>query len=188
MSITSFLLSLARIKTIPFSSVDEICQEYSKQLAGQDVDCIVSIERGGYYLGKKISEELKAPHLSVMIGRKRRVEIEEPSFLRLAIDNFRFEKEQPILLKGLEPLEKLAVKNKKVLLIDDAVRTGKTLEVAIQHLLECSVSEIFIWVLGNMKEYPVKHSLKGTFCYPWSRLSSEYGTFIRFYKTEKRQL
>ena len=66
---------------------------------------------------------------------------------------------------------KIDIFNKKILVVDDTIHTGATLDVALKYLIDKGVSEINIATLAYISERKPDFFIlpKGNYCFPWSK-------------------
>jgi len=166
--------------------------ELSKQLAEKvqevESDIVISIESGGWFVGKEVAARLSVPHLGITVRRfskhDKNGSVDNLSaayrlFQVIWCDMLRPARD-PKVISGIPGL---LVKGKKILLIDDAVHTGKTILVAQTYLEKQGAERICVAALASVRDASLTfvHLLRGHYCYPWSRVSSEYRKFQELY-------
>ncbi|OGG41747.1 hypothetical protein A2837_00835 [Candidatus Kaiserbacteria bacterium RIFCSPHIGHO2_01_FULL_46_22] len=172
---------LFRSKQLTFLKVDSLCKALAYATETFEPECIVSIDTGGRYVGEKISRILGLPHLSIYVCRDiynmpfiNRL----PSILRLAVRWILFRFTKPVLQKGLSESSRLFIQGKRVLLVDDAVAKGLTLEVGREALQGATIRTAVLVNVGQGKaDYCL---LNGVYYFPWSRTSPEYKKFLSY--------
>lgn len=172
---------LFKHKQLTFHKVDFLCQSLSGAVAGYKPQCIVSIDTGGRYVGEKLSKILDVPHLNIYICRNiydvpfiKKM----PLIFRLIVRWVLFRFTKPVLQKGLTINAQAFIQNKRVLLVDDAISSGRTMDVGIEALQGATVKTA---VLVNIARGEVDFSLlKGAHYFPWSRISPEYKKFKNY--------
>lgn len=167
----------------------------SKKLCEQiklfDPDVVVAIEKGGLLPGIEIARKLNKKLVTISIRREydKRLEKlyqkgtdEERKNISKKVDEV-FLKTNPELIK------KVAFKfeNKKVLIVDDAVHTGKTLEIAKNYIFSKKPLEIKTAVLFYVDQCFSDYYLgKGEHEYPWStwaKFKLDYNKLLDYYSS-----
>lgn len=175
-----------RRRVLSFAEIDAHCATLSEMARDFAPEHIVSIRSGGWYIGKKVAENLGCPHLQITIRREVGSDFDAAPkwrlIARLLLEDLRRIAMDPMVLSGLSEQEDATIKGKKVLVIDDAVDTGKTLIVARRYFSDSQrkPGKLKTLTLVNMRGVQgIDYSLlKGMHCYPWSRISSEYSRFL----------
>lgn len=174
-------------RIINFARADQICERLHQRVVGMQMDYIISIETGGWYVGKKMSELLSIPHYTITVRR-----YEEEELLRF-YENFpRSLRVVPILMQSLvhmfvrprvlSDITTLPVLlDAKVLLVDDCVHTGATMDVAlkvIDTLRPEYVQPLVLVNVGEPKHESCMFDLQGMHEFPWSKTSKQYNQFL----------
>ncbi len=115
-----------------------------KRINFPDFDLIVAINRGGLNPAKLLSKYLKLKVNTIHI-------------------NYRDENHIP-KYKAPKLIKTLKIKNKKILLVDDVSRTGKTLRTAKKLLKE---NKVKTFVINGKADYSLYNS-KECFKFPWN--------------------
>lgn len=136
-------------------------------------DIVVAIATGGTIPGQKIAQLLGIPivHLAIRrnIGIPRRYSL-DPIPMRWIMSmyhHFLFQTTSPTISVDIST----DISNKKVLIVDDALHTGATVDVAIKHLKEVGVSEIKTAALSyvSIRKPDFLALPRGNYSFPWSR-------------------
>jgi hypoxanthine phosphoribosyltransferase len=108
----------SQIYNMLLSQAEKICQ------SGFKPDIVIGIAKGGWIPARVLLDLLEIPNLAVV-----RVEF----YLGVAET-----KKEPVLTQGVSAV----VTGKKVLIVDDVADTGKSLKLAIEHVLQQGAVEI----------------------------------------------
>ena len=159
-------------------------------------DVIVTIKNGGVLPGIEISEKLGKPLLEIDIRR-----IIDDTFEKLYSDAS--EDTRKIISKDFNEAwfatdpkivktDRLDLKDKNILLVDDAVHTGKTLNVAKSYISTFKPSLEKTATLFYADKYTPDYVLGyGEKYYPWStwaKFNEEYKLYEEYLKEHKRAL
>lgn len=159
-------------------------------------DVIITIKNGGILPGVEISEKLGKPLLEIDIRRiiddtfeKRYSGASENTRKMISKDfNEVWFATDPKIVK----VDKLDLKDKKVLLVDDAVHTGKTLDIAKSYLSTFKPWFIKTAALFYADKYVPDYVLgHGEKQYPWStwaKFNEKYKVYEEYLKKHKRVL
>lgn len=184
MCLHSMLLKAGRIRSLSIKEINGICAVLAEKASALNPEVVISIESGGLYIGKVVASKLKVPHYSFAVRRPKRELPKYTQWLQLFFtlwEVWKFRKRSPVLVSGLSVRAERELADKSIVLIDDAIDTGQTIEVAKAHLFSLGVSQIAVIVVGNVQGKQVDYShLDGRYCYPWSRLSREYKIFQEY--------
>jgi len=131
------------MKTKKFTKKEII--EKIKKIKFDDFDLIIAVNRGGINPAKTLSKHLKLKINTIHINY--RDETHTPKY------------KKPKLIKNL----KIKYKNKKILLVDDVSRTGKTLRTAKKLL---KGNKIKTFVINGKADYSL-YNCKECFKFPW---------------------
>jgi hypoxanthine phosphoribosyltransferase len=180
-------MNFLKLKVVTLEKLEFFCNDLSEQVKEFNPELVISIDNGGWYLGHKISRKLQIKHLSIKIKRKTNFEKLNnrlPVFLRLifiSVEAILFHLQKPSLISGLSTTEIKEIENKRILLVDDAIHSGKTMEVAVEYLNLFMIKELKILVLSDFinSNKPHYKIINGHCLFPWSRISKEYGTFLK---------
>ena len=174
-----------KCRTLTLKDIDNLCRQLCEMIKVPNIDCVVSVEKGGWYVGDKIARQLDVPHFKVTTRRFDDEELRSlyqmfPEWLKIIpilYQGLLQKIRSPRLIKGLSCVD--MIKGKNVLLVDDAIHTGITLEVTKGYLNGLEPMTIHAAVLASVKgsRELVTSILQGHYCYPWSKISSEYRKF-----------
>lgn len=132
----------------------------ARQLRGRDFDAVVAVGVSGLIPAVILRELLGVGEFYVMIV-KRYSDDKPPRLLA----------EDPVVLQAPEPS---SIKGKRVLVVDDLVRTGRTLEAVKRHLLSrgaASVTTAVVVRRGRSEVDVVGVEVSGCVLFPWEALS-----------------
>ncbi len=172
-------------------TIDEVVQ-LSKELARKAVpfqpDCVISIERGGCFIGKVVADELRLPHYSI---RVKKWYYKIPKWCFILVRTIRthlpwpFNKIFEHLINFLVRLLNYALKPKpmgnfngnirpktRILLVDDDIGcSGLTMKSASDYLRQKGFENLKTAVIrGNEKRIVTDYSVvptKPTLLFPW---------------------
>lgn len=167
-----------------------LCEQLAERVKELRVDSVVSIESGGWFVGDQIAQRLELPHLPITVRRftdeERGVSECCSSFLRrlfVAVQHDLLRTSRaPQVLRGVS--DPMLVKEKRVLLVDDAVHSGRTVTVARDYLFQLGSVAVPVVALASVRGFrePYLCMLEGHRCYPWSVISPEYEQFQAIYQ------
>lgn len=165
--------------------------EFSRQLSEKikleySPEIIIGIDNGGILPCIEIAKSLNLPYNIISI--KRDIDLSDLynnsnkityPLIKL-YQGYLFLSTKPKLKKGLN----INIENKNILLVDDTIHTGKTLELAKNYLQNFNLSELKIACINTIKSnnkidfYLFKQRIR----FPWSKNSKEYDKFINYLK------
>ncbi len=134
---------------------------------------IVAIDTGGSIPAELIAQELGIPVVHLVVRRNisiaRRYAL-DPIPLRWVMSiyhHFLFHTVKPVVSVGGD----IGVFGKKVLIVDDTIHTGATVDVAINYLRQANVLEIKTASLAYVSERKPDFSVlpSGNYSFPWSK-------------------
>ena len=134
---------------------------------------VVAIATGGSAPGEIIARLLHVPIAHLVIRREinitRRYSL-DPIPLRWIMSvyhHYLFQTTKPTISKGIS----VDISGKRVLIVEDMVHTGATIDVAIKYLSMANVSQIKTVSLGFAAERRADFSVLplGNYCFPWSK-------------------
>ena len=143
-------------------------------------EAVIAIDDGGSVLGELLAKELnvKIVHISVRrdIKISRRYSL-DPSPLNLIMrmyHNYLFQTVKPTIVGDINCI----ITDKKVLIVDDAIHSGATLDVVIPVLKALGVTDIKIAALSYVASRQPHFSAlpQGNYCFPWS---VDYADFVQ---------
>ncbi len=155
-------------------TIDGISYLGNKIRSENKIDAVVCINKGGLLPGIGVSKILGCPLFSMKISRPLNLEKlfdESPRFLRPILEliyHIKFFTTKPEIVEPLS-LDKIP---QSVVIVDDAIETGLTINLAINHLESQGVKEIHTASLSyKSKAPPTYYWVKGRYCFPWSKHS-----------------
>lgn len=182
-------------RTLTLQDVKVLCSNLHTQLNNKNIDCVVSVETGGWYIGEILSNILKVPHQTMTVRRLSDDEVATvvskfkylPQVILILYLAFLQKLRNPTLRNGLINSE--LIQGKNVLLVDDVIDSGKTIKVAYDYLqsLDPGVVNIAVMAVVRYSSIACVSILKGYYCYPWSKISAEYSVFWKL-RSRKFQL
>lgn len=177
-------------------------QEYARMLAAQikaakfTPDLVVGVETGGHLIGKIIANELLADFDTLRVRRKSS-KLTHSDIMRKTIGTRR-SKIRGVVLNFLFPFMSPKVENAslaelsgnlRILIVDDGVQTGKTMEFVKKILIKKgarpeNIKTAVVNVIG--KKYRPDFVLTNKrIIWPWSVTHREYKVFRRWAKRER---
>lgn len=175
---------------ISLAAAQQLCVDLAMRAEVFKPDCVVSVEKGGWFVGDQVAKRLGLPHLQIAIGRfpeeeTRSIYAELPlpfHLLGVLWHTLTWNARKPRLLEGIGNPQSL--EGKRVLLVDDAVHTGGTMRVAREYLLTFRPTSVDMAALSIVRGFQPMYLCmrQGHYCYPWSRMSPEYGDFLKLYQ------
>ncbi len=167
-----------------------LCAQLAERAKELRVDCVVSIESGGWFVGDQIAQRLELPHFPITVRRfpdeqtcnKRKVPSLFSRFCTALHHDLLRAARVPQVLHSISKPE--LVQGKRVLLVDDAIHSGKTITAARNHLFQLGSVAVPVVALANVRGFrePYLCMLEGHRCYPWSVISPEYEQFQAIYQ------
>ena len=143
-------------------------------------DFIVAIASGGILPAKEVSKRLERSYGEIVI--RRDIDLREtynstPNILKPFVklyQGYLFMSTQPTILQEGD----FTCQGRKILLVDDMVHTGKTIQIAKDNLFERGAKEVksaaINYVNGALPDYFL---MKGRIKFPWSKNSADYKRF-----------
>jgi hypoxanthine phosphoribosyltransferase len=155
--------------------VETLCMSLSKKvLKDYDPDIIISIKHGGTTPGIIMAKILSKPIIFIVLKRTiniTRMYNKDPFFIRVFMSikhHYLFHTTKPKMISGIDE----NITGKKILIVDDAVHTGSTLNTANKYLLkEKGVSCVKVATLSYVSIKKPNYNIlkKGNYCFPWSK-------------------
>lgn len=143
-------------------------------------DLVVAIASGGILPAKEVSKRLERRYGEVVIRRDidlREMYDSTPKILKPFVklyQGYLFMSTQPTILQEGD----FNCDGKNILLVDDMVHTGKTIQIAKENLLGRGAKQVksaaINYVNGALPDYFL---MKGRIKFPWSKNSSDYEQF-----------
>ncbi len=136
-------------------------------------DLVVAIDTGGSVPGELVARAMNVPIVHVVIRRNisiaRRYSL-DPIPLRWIMSmyhHYLFQTRKPLLSEDISA----DISGRKVLVVDDILHTGATIDVAVDYLERANVSEIRIATLSYVSKRKPHFSVlpSGNYCFPWSK-------------------
>jgi len=115
--------------------------------------CLVGIQRGGVHIARRLSAKLKE-----IEGKNIPVGSLDIALYR---DDINVRKEQPVVRRTEVPCE---IKNKKVVLVDDVLFTGRSIRAAMDAVMDFgrpSAIQLAVLVDRGHRELPIKADFVG---------------------------
>ena len=136
-------------------------------------DVIVAIAKGGSTMGELMATILDIPLIHITIRRDiniNRMYNHDAILIRWIMSiyhHYLFQTQKPKILLGTE----INIAGKKVLIVDDTLHTGATVDIAVSYLKDKGSSDIKIASLAYVSKRKPDFSVlpKGNYCFPWSR-------------------
>ncbi len=161
-------------KRVSNNDVSDLCLEIARWAEAMPrPDLVVAIAQGGSVMGEEIAVHLQVPVIHMVIRRDIRITRmynKDPQPLRWLMGvyhHFLFHTTPPKILEGI----KYDISDKSVLIVDDSLHTGATLDVAIPYLQGKKVRNIKIATLAYVADRKPDFSPldKGNYSFPWSK-------------------
>lgn len=138
-----------------------------------DPNLVVAIDAGGSVPGELIAHHLRIPiehfviRRSICIARRYSLDPIPLRWIMSFYHHLLFQTTKPVLSVG----SSIDVSGRKVVIIDDVMHTGATIDVAVSYLEQAHVSEIKIATLAFISvRKPDFFALpSGNYSFPWSR-------------------
>ncbi len=153
-----------------FAYCDALAQELKKSY---NPDMVIAIDTGGSVPGERIGETLDIPVLHLLVRRNitiaRRYSL-DPIPLRWIMSMYHH-----YLFQTVKPVVSAQsngnVSGKKVLIVDDSLHTGATIDVAIEYLTASGAEEIKVSTLAYVASRKPDFSIlpRGSYSFPWSK-------------------
>lgn len=151
-----------------------ICDTLAKQvLTCYEPDIVVAIDTGGSVPGALVAEILNIPVVHLLVRRNinitRRYNL-DPAPLRWMMSVYHH-----FLFRTLKPTVSVNsafdVFGKKILIVEDTVHTGATIDVATSYLKQLDALEIKAASLAHVAERKPEFSVlpSGNYSFPWSK-------------------
>ncbi len=172
------------MKQITLKEVEIICDNLLKNIEKPEV--IIAIESGGWYIGNYLSQKMNVPLFSITIRRKINLSYFHNSsngFMKILGKIFQyilFLLKKPVLQEELSNQQKVFIAGKNILIVDDAIQSGFTMNIAIKYLNTLYPKKIEILIINNVFGfYKCKFFNRGITRFPWSKTSSEYKQYLK---------
>jgi hypoxanthine phosphoribosyltransferase len=159
-------------KKISMKEIEFYCENISANvLQSFDAEIVVAIENGGRTPGELIAAKMKLP-LRYMTIRRSVLKIrfdDTPSAIRwfkCFYNHYLFHSTNPSILVKLNS----CVKGMRILVVDDAIHTGATIDLALEYLDSLGASEVRVAALSYVANRRAEFSAlpRGNYSYPWS--------------------
>ena len=154
------------VRKVTIKEIVQLSKELAQKVRDCQPECVISIERGGYFIGEIIAKELGLPHHSIKI---KRWHSKIPPYGHSLVRFIRYDLPSPFnricryvvnhLIDLINNKTKLEVTqnsndeidlNARILLIDDDVgRTGRTMRSALDCLKQKGFKHITTAVIQN---------------------------------------
>lgn len=150
------------------------CKTLARQvLTRYEPDIVVAIATGGSVPGDMIAVILNIPVVHLLVRRNIKITRNynlDPAPLRWMMSlyhHYLFRTMKPIVSvnRGLD------VSGKKILIVEDTVHTGATIDVAVNYLMKLNALEIKVASFAHVAERRPDFSVlpQGNYCFPWSK-------------------
>ena len=162
----------SRVK-VSNEEVASLCRDLSRKIQRTfSPDIVVAIDHGGSTPGELIGRNLSIPVVHLVIRRNTDIVRRygnDPIPLRWIISfyhHYLFRTVTPYVLKVSE----VNFSEKNILIVDDSIHTGATLNVAVRYLLEHGASSIRSASLTHIEEIKPDFTIlpQGNYSFPWS--------------------
>ena len=154
--------------------VANLCNTLAQDIhQSYEPDLVIAIDTGGSVPGDLIAQAMGIPVMHLTIRRDidiaRRYSL-DPIPLRWIMSlyhHYLFQTTMPTISVTSE----IDVSGKKVLIVDDSVHTGKTIDVAIDYLKGLCISDVKIAALTYVSKRRPDFSIlrTGNYSFPWSK-------------------
>jgi hypoxanthine phosphoribosyltransferase len=177
LSLTKALLDTkadATRKRLPREKMQSYCNQLAEKVrAVYSPDLIVAIAAGGTVPGELISRNLGIPIAHITIRRNiqiHRMYHKDPWLQRSLwslYHHYLFQTTKPEVFTEITA----DLSGKRILLVDDTIHTGATLDVAKAYFNKKAVLDIQIATLAYVSDKVPDFSVlpKGNYCFPWSK-------------------
>ena len=148
---------------ITWEQFDALCRALAIMVSGYDPQVVIGIAKGGVLPASVIASILRREFYPIRLSRRH---------------NDRLVRETPELLQGPPP----AIAGQRVLLVDDMVATGETLDLARHACLQQEAAEVrtaslCVHSFGRRPDYVALVS-DALVVFPWDREVLEDGQFV----------
>jgi hypoxanthine phosphoribosyltransferase len=149
---------------------DALAQEIKKSYRP---DLVIAIDTGGSVPGEQIAEALNIPVLHLLVRRNitiaRRYGL-DPMPLRWIMSfyhHYLFQTVKPVV----SVQNNTNVSGKKVLIVDDSLHTGATIDVAVEYLTTSGTREIRVALITYVASRKPDFFIlpRGNYSFPWSK-------------------
>jgi hypoxanthine phosphoribosyltransferase len=127
------MYQLSKAPLLNAQQIDKRLESLAQELKACDFDIILSVLTGSYIFTADISRRIACPNLQI-------------AFIKASSYGNSTESQGKVQISGIEKIE---IKNKRVLLIDDILDTGNTMCALVKTLTELSPASIKTCVLLN---------------------------------------
>lgn len=151
------------------------CCENLALIVGQNYkpNLVVAIDTGGSVPGELIAQAMNIPVAHIVVRRDinivRRYSLDPIplNWIMSLYHHYLFQTVKPVLSVDV----KIDISGKKILIVDDSLHTGATIDVTIDYLKQADVSEIQIATLAYVSKRKPDFSVlpSGNYSFPWSR-------------------
>ena len=127
------MYQLSKAPLLNAQQIDKRLESLAQELSACDFDIILSVLTGSYIFTADISRRIARPNLQI-------------AFIKASSYGNSTESQGKVQISGIEKIE---IKNKRVLIIDDILDTGNTMHALVKALTELSPASIKTCVLLN---------------------------------------
>lgn len=136
-------------------------------------DIVIAIDTGGFMPGKLIAKKLGIPvrHIvirrNINIGRMYNLDPIPMRWIMSVYHHFLFHTTKPTLNTKID----IDISDKNILIVDDVLHTGETINVAINYLEMIPVKKIKVATLSYVSKRKPDFSILpiGNYSFPWSK-------------------
>lgn len=161
-------------KRISINELTVCCQDLAEKISvDYDPDVVIAIATGGSMTGGLIAKMLNVPivHITIRrnitIGRMYNFDIAPLRWLFSFYHHYLFRTTKPEVSTEI----KIDLRGKKILIIDDTIHTGATIDAALHYLRNTGSVDIKIASLTYVSKRKPDFSVLsiGNYCFPWSK-------------------
>lgn len=146
--LTKPLLFHLKLQIVTWTDIEKYCDRILKKVNADEIDVVVGIKTGGFFVGKYLSHKLNKPFLS--INSKLWSGISMKKNMHQAYSYYIGDKFHPNITDVPD------VSNKRILLCDDTTYTGTTMTSVLNTIKEFGkpkeIKTFCMWIYGNF--YP----------------------------------
>ena len=161
-------------KRISINELTVCCQSLAEKISiDYDPDVVIAIATGGSMPGELIAKILTVPivHITIRrnitVGRMYNFDLAPLRWLLSFYHHYLFRTTKPEVFSEI----KIDVRSKKILIIDDTIHTGATIDAALYYLRHVGCMDIKVASLAYVSKIKPDFSVLpiGNYCFPWSK-------------------